>query len=75
MDNHQLYNAKFYEDNNCCWLIEQKDISKKNLYETISNMILSKKDIQLKKKAMNEMSLQNTWEKNNKIITKTVYEN
>ena len=74
-DNHQLYNAKFYEDNNCCWLIEQKDISKKNLYETISNIILDKKDIQLKKKAMNEMSLQNTWEKNNKIIIKTVYEN
>ena len=74
-DNHQFYNAKFYKDHNCCWLIEQKDISKKNLYEIISNMILDKKDIQLKKKAMNELSLKNTWEKNNKIILKTVYEN
>ncbi len=74
-DNHQLYNAQFYNDLNCCWLIQQKDISKKNLYEIISNMILNTKDIQLKKKAMNELSLQNTWEKNNKLIIKTVYEN
>ena len=44
-DNHQFYNAKFYKDHNCCWLIEQKDISKKNLYEIISNMILDRKDI------------------------------
>ena len=74
-DNHQFYNAKFYKDHNCCWLIEQKDISKKNLYEIISNMILDRKDIQLKKKAMNELSLKNTWDKNNKLILKTVYEN
>ena len=74
-DNHQFYNAKFYKDHNCCWLIEQKDISKKNLYEIISDMILDRKDIQLKKKAMNELSLKNTWEKNNKLILKTVYEN
>ena len=74
-DNHQFYNAKFYKDHNCCWLIEQKDISKKNLYEIISNMILDRKDIQLKKKAMNELSLKNTWVKNNKLILKTVYEN
>ena len=74
-DNHQFYNAKFYKDHNCCWLLEQKDIFKKNLYEIISNMILDKKDIQLKKKAMTELSLKNTWEKNNKLILKTVDEN
>ena len=38
-------------------------------------MILDKKDIHLKKKAMHELSLKNTWEKNNKLILKTVYEN
>ena len=74
-DNHQFYNAKFYKDHNCCWLLEQKDIFKKNLYEIISNMILDRKDIQLKKKAMNKISLKNSWEKNNKLILKTVYEN
>jgi len=74
-DNHQLYNAQFYKNHNCCWLIQQKDISKKNLYGIISNMIIDKKDIQLKKKAMHELNSQNTWEKNNKLIVKTVYEN
>ena len=23
-DNHQFYNAKFYEENDCCWLYKQK---------------------------------------------------
>ena len=52
----------------------QRDLSK-NLYEIISIMILDRKVIHLKKKAMNELSLKNTWEKNNKLILKTVYEN
>ena len=74
-DNHQLYNAQFYKDHNCCWLINQKDITKKKLYEIISKMILDKKNIQLKKKSMNEFSINNTWEKNNKLIIKAVYGN
>ena len=28
-DDHQLENAKFYEENNCCWLIEQKNFEEK----------------------------------------------
>ena len=74
-DNHQLYNAKFYKDNNCCWLIEQKDISQENLFKIISDIIIDEKDIKHKKKAMSELSLDNTWENNNKLIIKTIYEN
>ena len=36
--------------------------------EIISNILVDKKNLQLKKKAMSEMSSKNTWEKNNKII-------
>ena len=74
-DDHQLYNAKFYKDQNCCWLIEQKDIFKENLFEIISDIIVNQKDIQIKRKAMYEFSLNNTWENNNKLIIKTIYEN
>ena len=74
-DEHQLYNAKFYKDLNCCWFIEQNDLLKKNLFEIISNIINDKKDIHLKKKAMNNFNLNNTWENNNKIIIKTIHEN
>ena len=74
-DNHQFFNAKHYKDNNCCWMLEQKEISQKNLFEIISNILVDKKNLQLKKKAMNEMSSKNTWEKNNKIILNTINEN
>ena len=74
-DDHQLYNAKFYKDQNCCWLIEQKDIFKENLFEIISDIIVNQKDIQIKRKAMYEFSLNNTWENNNKLIIKTIYDN
>ena len=75
MDDHQLYNARFYENKNCCWLIKQKDITKNKLFEIISNIIFDKKDIQLKKKAMEEFNLKNTWKNNNKLILKTLHEN
>ena len=29
-DNHQFYNAKLYEENNCCWLIKQNDLNSIN---------------------------------------------
>ena len=74
-DEHQLYNAKFYKDLNCCWFIEQNDLLKQNLFEIILNIINDKKDIHLKKKAMNNFNLNNTWENNNKIILKTIHEN
>ncbi len=74
-DDHQLYNAQFYKDQNCCWIIEQKDILKKNLFEIISNIFENQIDIQNKKKAMYKFSLNNTWENNNKLIIKTIYEN
>ena len=41
----------------------------------IKNIINDKKDIHLKKKAMNNFNLNNTWENNNKIILKTINEN
>ena len=74
-DDHQLFNARYYKDNNCCWMLEQKEMSQKNLFEIISNILVDKKNLQLKKKAMSEISSKNTWENNNKIIIKTINEN
>ena len=56
-------------------MIEQKDIHQKNFYEIISNMLVDKINLQLKKKAMRDLSSKNTWEINNKIIIKAIYEN
>ena len=74
-DNHQLLNAQFYKKHNCCWIFEQKDIFKINFFERISHIIADKKEIEIKKKAMSEFSKENTWENNNKLIIKTIYEN
>ena len=74
-DDHQLYNAKYYKDNNCCWTLQQNEIPHENLFEVISNILDDKKNILQKKKAMSEFSSNNSWENNNKIITSTIYEN
>ena len=59
-------------DKNCCWLIEQKNISKTDFFEFISHIINDEKDTLHKKNAMRELSKQNTWENNNKIILQTI---
>ena len=46
-----------------------------NFFEKISHIIADKKEIGIKKKAMSEFSEKNTWENNNKLIIKTIYEN
>jgi UDP-N-acetylglucosamine--N-acetylmuramyl-(pentapeptide) pyrophosphoryl-undecaprenol N-acetylglucosamine transferase len=74
-DDHQVYNAKYYKDNNCCWMLDQKEALQKNLFEIISNILVDKKNLQLKKKAMNKISSKNTWENNYKIIINTINEN
>ena len=55
--------------------LNKKRYHKKNLFEIISNILVDKKNLQLKKKAMNEISSKNTWENNNKIILNTINEN
>ena len=64
------YNSDFYVTR-----FEQKDVIKINFFETISHIIADKKEIEIKKKAMSEFSEKNTWENNNKLIIKTIYEN
>ena len=47
-DNHQLENANFYKDHNCCWVIEQKDFE--NEIERYLKDILSERNEFLKKR-------------------------
>jgi len=40
LDNHQYYNAKFYEDRGCCWILEQKIFNAdtlKKIFKDITN--------------------------------------
>tara|TARA_B100000029_G_scaffold237045_1_gene234090 strand:+ start:926 stop:2005 length:1080 start_codon:yes stop_codon:yes gene_type:complete len=61
-DNHQYLNAKYYEQKGCCWVLEQKDLNKQNLFNLI------------KKTIENKNKLQNISENMKKNIKRKVYE-
>jgi len=73
-DNHQLENANFYKDNNCCWIIEQKYFDEK--IEVLLKEILTDKSDYLKKKEnLKKLNYQNTWINANQKILKIINEN
>ena len=46
IDDHQHLNAKYYEDNGCCWLLEQDNFNTENLYSLIIETIKNKKKLE-----------------------------
>tara|TARA_Y100000590_G_scaffold180235_1_gene205416 strand:- start:1330 stop:2409 length:1080 start_codon:yes stop_codon:yes gene_type:complete len=46
IDNHQYLNAKFYKDRGCCWIIEQKNLNKENLFNLIMETIKNKNKLE-----------------------------
>ncbi len=49
-DNHQYYNAEFYEKNDSCWLIMQKDINEDNFTNLLTKIFYDKNEYSSKKK-------------------------
>ena len=73
-DNHQFENAKFYEDNGCCWVVEQDHFKEKT--EEILNQILSDKtDFLIKKDNLKKFNYQNSWIDVNQKILEIINEN
>ena len=73
-DNHQLENANFYKNNNCCWIIDQNFFEEK--IEQILEEILSEKtDYQKKKENLEKINYQNTWNNVNQKILEYINEN
>ncbi len=74
-DNHQFENALFYKNRNCCWILEQNNISSQILANKIIQIIENKDDYLEKKKNMKIFSYQNSWNKINEKIIQTINEN
>ena len=74
-DNHQLENAKFYKDKNCCWILDESNLDKKKLYHELSNILLNKKKFISKKKSLNKLNHNINWNKQKKLILKELNEN
>ena len=65
-DNHQFYNAKFYEENDCCWLYKQKDVSLNKMLD-LFNRIIENPNLYLKKyENLSKFSYEYNWNNVNK---------
>ena len=73
-DNHQLENANFYKDNDCCWIVEQKNFEEK-VEDFIISILNNKNDYLNKKENLKKLNYQNTWINVNQKILKIINEN
>ena len=74
-DNHQLENAKYYKDKNCCWIIEQKNFDKKKFEDLLKNIVMDNENLNKKKKNLENLNYQNTWNNVNQNLLKIINEN
>ena len=73
-DNHQLENANFYKNKDCCWLIEQTCF-KEEIEETLNEIFDNKTNYLQKKENLKKLNYQNTWNNVNQKILEVIYEN
>ncbi len=73
-DNHQFENAKFYQKNNCCWMVEQ-DLFEEKIEKILKDVIEEKTDYLKKKTNLKKLNFQNTWLNVNQKILRTLDEN
>ena len=73
-DNHQFENAKYYEEKNCCWLVEQNDFEEK-IEEILNQIFVNKTDFLNKKDNLKKLNYQNSWINVNQKILETINEN
>ena len=74
-DNHQFYNAKYYSDQNLCWLVKQEDFDLDKISNLLTNLIRDNKEHLIKKQNMAKFSYQNTWNNINQKLTGLINEN
>ena len=74
-DDHQYYNAKYYENKNCCWILRQNEIDIYKFSIFIKNILDEKNDYFEKKENLNKISYQNTWNNINQRLINLINEN
>ena len=74
-DNHQYENAKYYKDQDCCWIIDQKSFDNQKFEEFLFKLINKKEDYITKKNNLQKLNYQNNWNNVNQKILKIINEN
>ena len=74
-DNHQYFNAKFYVDKDCCWLINQSEFENIEIKNFVKNLLINKDEILKKKDNLLKFSYQNTLNNVNQKLIRLINEN
>ena len=74
-DNHQLENANYYKNKGCCWIVDQIDFDKKKFEDLLLNILSNKDEILIKKKNLEKLNYQNTWNNVNQNLLNIINEN
>ncbi len=73
-DNHQLENANFYKENDCCWIIDQSDFEE-NIELFLENILNNEGEYLKRMENLEKLNYQNSWINVNQKILSTVNEN
>jgi len=74
-DNHQLENANYYKNKGCCWVVDQINFDKKKFEDLLLNILSNKDEILIKKKNLEKLNYQNTWNNVNQNLLNIINEN
>ena len=74
-DNHQLENANYYKNKDCCWVVGQINFDKKKFEDLLLNILDNKDEIFKKKNNLEKLNYQNTWNNVNQNLFNIINEN
>jgi len=74
-DDHQMKNAKFYEEIGCCWILDQKTLDKEKLLNTVLNLLKDNSDLIVKKSNLVKLNYKNSWNEVNQKLKDIINEN
>jgi UDP-N-acetylglucosamine--N-acetylmuramyl-(pentapeptide) pyrophosphoryl-undecaprenol N-acetylglucosamine transferase len=74
-DNHQFQNAKYYENKNCCWIIDQSNFDQLKFDDLLLDILKKNNDFIMKKNNLENLNYQNTWNNVNQNLLKIINEN
>jgi UDP-N-acetylglucosamine--N-acetylmuramyl-(pentapeptide) pyrophosphoryl-undecaprenol N-acetylglucosamine transferase len=74
-DNHQYENAKHYKDKGCCWIINQENFDEQRFEELLIKLSVKKDEYLTKKKNLEKLNYQNTWNNVNQKLLEIFNEN
>ena len=74
-DNHQYENAKYYKEQGCCWIIDQKNFDEQKFEKFLLELVNKSQDYMTKKNNLQKLNYQNTWNNVNQKILNIINEN